>query len=155
MNFRAKLLLSLVLLSVVTNGVSVVIMYRLAKHALFEEYRSKVLSIAATTAALLDGDLYREIRSRSDEGTPAYLKLKEQLRRARDTNRRHDTYVKYLFTFQGDPERPTELAFGVDPEEARQDLSHVGDLYRTPSGARQLRLDAFEAHRPRRRVAKR
>src|SRR5690242_5530355 len=77
MKFRTKLLIGFLAVALVSNGLAMVLMYSLSKHYLFESFRSKVLTVASTTAALLDGDLHRDIRSRIDENSPAYLKLKE------------------------------------------------------------------------------
>jgi len=143
MKFRTKLLIVFLAVALLSNGLAMVLMYSLSKHYLFESFRSKVLTVADTTAALIDGDLHREIRTRGDESSPAYLKLKDQLRRARDANRRSDIYVKYLFTFKAPKASADPLQFAVDPEENRRDVSHVEDIYRNNKG-RALNLAASE-----------
>lgn len=133
-SFRGKVLLILLGTAIGTNALSVTAMYFLSRHLLFQELRSQVLSIASTTAALVDGDLHEKIRSRADEDSPGYKKLADQLRRARNANRRDDIYVKYLQTFTSDPLDPGSIVFGVDPEETRKDKSHPGDPYHHQSG---------------------
>jgi hypothetical protein len=140
---RNKLFLILLTLAVLTNGVSMAVMYGLSERCLLDAFRSKVLSIAATAAAMLDGDLHRNVRTRADEASAAYRTLQGQLQRARDANRRHDTYVNYLVTMMSNPRDPGTPLFGVDPEENPRDASHVEDLYRSKRG-RHVRLDAAE-----------
>jgi adenylate cyclase len=140
MKFRTKLLLTLLVLSVLTNSVSMGVMYSLSKECLLEAFTSKVLSIASTTAAMLDGDLHTSIRTRADESSAAYQALQSQLRRARDANRRQDTYVKYLVTMMSHPADTGTIVFGVDPEENPKDASHVEEVYRSKR-ARQVTLD--------------
>ena len=131
MKFRTKLFCILVAVAVLTNAVSMAVMYGIARRCLLESFTSKVLSIAATAASMLDGNQHRNIRTRADEGSAAYVALREQLRRARDANRRPDTHVKYLATMMASDKDPTELVFGVDPEENPRDVSHVEDEYKS------------------------
>ncbi|MEJ2083736.1 MAG: hypothetical protein P8Y94_16620 [Acidobacteriota bacterium] len=98
MSYRSKLLLSLTVLVSLTSVVAGAILYYHAREALFRALQSKVLSIAATTASSIDGDLHQQIKTRDDENLPAYQELVHQLREARDANRRADTYVAYMYT---------------------------------------------------------
>jgi adenylate cyclase len=140
MKFRTKLLCIVLAVAVLTNCVSMAVLYGIARRCLRESFSSKVLSIAATAASMLDGNLHRNIRTRADEGSPAYQRLREQLQRARDANRRPDTYVKYLTTIVANPQDPSELKFGVDPEESTRDVSHVEDEYKSRH-SRTVRVD--------------
>jgi adenylate cyclase len=92
----------------------------------FLELQSKAVSIAASVASQLDGDLVKEIRTREDEKKPVYIQLQKQLRKARDANRRKDVYIKFLYTVYPDPKDPQKFLFAVDPEELEKDLSHAG-----------------------------
>jgi adenylate cyclase len=140
MKFRTKLFCILVAVAVLTNAVSMAVMYGIARRCLLESFTSKVLSIAATAASMLDGNLHSDVRTRADEGSAAYQALRDQLRRARDANRRPDTYVKYLTSIVAGSKDPTELKFGVDPEENSRDVSHVEDEYKSRH-ARRVRVD--------------
>jgi adenylate cyclase len=140
MRFRTRLFVILLALSFLTTSVSMGVMYALARQCLLDAFTSKVLSIASTTAAMLDGDLHSQVRTRADENSPAYKTLQDQLRRARDANRRQDTYVKYLVTMMANPKAPDTLLFGVDPEENPRDASHVEDVYRSKR-ERQVKMD--------------
>jgi hypothetical protein len=87
MRFRTKVSLGLVTLALMTNGVLLILMYYGARESLTTQMRSTVLSIADTTAALLDIDRYLAIKGRGDEESPAYRDVEMYLRRARDANR--------------------------------------------------------------------
>ncbi len=129
MSYRSKLLVSLSILVSLTSVVAGAILYYNAREALFRALQSKVLSIAATTAASIDGDLHQQIKTRDDEESPAYQELVRRLREARDANRRRDVYVAYMYTMLYNPEEPGEIRFGVDAEEDPGERSHVGDIY--------------------------
>ena len=129
MSYRSKLLLSLTVLVSLTSVVAGAILYYHAREALFRALQSKVLSIAATTASSIDGDLHQQIKTRDDENLPAYQELVHQLREARDANRRADTYVAYMYTMLYNPKKPGEIFFGIDAEEDPAKRSHVGDAY--------------------------
>jgi adenylate cyclase len=123
----------LVFISVVliTNGISLTVMDRLSSHYLYDGYRAKMLSITASTATMLDGDLLKTIQTRADEDAPAYARLHETLKRVRDANRRPDTYMKRVFTVVRAPDDPNALNVAVDPEEGRDIQAHAGEVYRT------------------------
>src|SRR4051812_44152566 len=106
MSYRKRLLLTFTVVALITNGVSMTVMYKLSRHRLYEEYRAKLLSIAASVSTLLDGDQLKSIQTRSDETTSAYGVLREKLRLTRDANRRKETRIARMFTViasKGDP----------------------------------------------------
>ena len=127
---RTKLMLLFSLAAVALNGVAVGIMYRLAARHFFDEYRAKAGSIAATIAAQIDGDAYRRLQTQSaPEDSVEYHSLLEQLRHARDVNRREDTYLRYVFTLHQSPLDPRAILVGVNPEETPAIPSHFGEKY--------------------------
>jgi len=128
--YRTKLLLVFLGVGLLTNLISLAVMYQLSRHYLYEGYRAKLLSITASVATMLDGDLLKTIQTRADEGTPAYEKLRQTLRRVRDANQRKDTYMKQIFTVMRSKEDPKVLLIVVDPEESVQNAAHVGEVYR-------------------------
>lgn len=130
MSYRTRLLIIFFGSALLVNGVSGAFLYHESEKDVYEELRDKALSIAATTAVALDGDLHRTLRSREDENSVAYRKIEEDLRRARDANRRDDTYVKFIYTLMPSKDDPALLVFGVDPEESVADKSHLGDVYK-------------------------
>jgi adenylate cyclase len=129
--YRTKLLLIFVAVALITNGISLTVMDKLSSHYLYQGYRDKMLSITASTATMLDGDLLKGIQTRSDESTPAYTRLHDTLKRVRDANRRPDTYMKRVFTVVKAPEDPNAFVVAVDPEENRETRAHAGEIYRS------------------------
>jgi adenylate cyclase len=129
-SYRTKLLLVFIAVALITNGISLSVMYGLSSHYLYEGYRAKMLSITATAATMLDGDELRKIQSRADEGTPAYAQLRETLRQVRNANQRPDTYMKRVFTVIKAADDPNGLTIAVDPEENPSTRGHAGEVYR-------------------------
>ncbi len=130
LSYGKKLLIGFLGLALVTNAISMGVMYWLSNRYLFGGYQAKIGSIAASVASMLDGEKLKTIRARADEATPAYLELQNTLRRVRDANRRPDTYMKRVFTVMKAPQDPSVLMIGVDPEENMVNASHPGDVYR-------------------------
>ncbi len=129
MRYRTKLYLALLSISFISILLALGVVYKETKEQFINEYSSKVLSIAATTAALLDGDAVAKIRKKEDVNLPEYAMLREQLQKARDANRRSDVYVKWLYTFWQSEKDPEQFLYGVDTEEGGKDYSYPGDVY--------------------------
>jgi adenylate cyclase len=129
MRFRVKLWLVFVAVALLTSSLCIAVLYERFYGSLLHQYQAKVLSIADTTASLTPADLMSRIRTRADETSPAYLALRDLLRRARDANRRKDTYVRYIYTMRQSPSTPDLIEFVVDAEENPATVSHVGDVY--------------------------
>ncbi len=136
MRYRTKILLLFAVTAILTNAISVGLLYELSKRFVFDEHQEKVLSIAATVASMLDGNIHKNILSRDDEKSPEFKREMETLRAARDANRRQDTYIKYLFTIFRNPARPDVIQIGVDPEEDLGESAHPGDVYRSTDNAK-------------------
>lgn len=147
MRFRTKVLGLLVGTTVITNAASIWLVYAQCRPLLYDEIRSKVLSIAATTAALVDGEEHERVRDRADEGSPAYARLEERLRRARNANRRDDVYVKFVYTLRLDPKEESRYVFGIDAEEPGEDKSHVGDVYTQKNQAEKPSISRVQVDR--------
>jgi adenylate cyclase len=128
--YRVKLLLVFIAVALITNGISLAVMYRLSSHYLYDGYRAKMLSITATAATMLDGDELSKIQTRADEDTPTYSQLRETLKRVRNANQRSDTYMKRVFTVIMTKEDPNALTIAVDPEENPSIRAHAGEVYR-------------------------
>ena len=126
MSYRVKLLVVFIAVALITNGISLGVMYWLSSHYLYEGYRAKMLSITASTAVMLDGDELKRIQSRTDEGTPAWTQLRATLKRVRDANRRPDTYMKRVFTVVKTKDNPNALTVAVDSDENPATMAHAG-----------------------------
>src|SRR5512135_2912917 len=103
MQFRTKLYLYFIALTLGSAFLAVGLFYLEARKILFKELESKVLSIAATAANSLDGDLLAQIRKPEDTGTPAFQEIAKKFLAIRNANRRGDVYVIYIYTLQDDP----------------------------------------------------
>jgi adenylate cyclase len=143
MHFRTRLWLLFVTVALLTSGLCIGILYQRFYHTLLHQYQAKVLSIAATAASLVPANLMSQIETRADETSQAYLTLRNLLRRARDADRRADTYVKYIYTMRQVPSDRNLIEFVVDAEESPANVSHVGDVYHPLSG-RPIQIDVPE-----------
>lgn len=131
MTYRKQQLLALAGLVLVTNTASVTGLILMARERYYNEYRAKLLSIAVTTATLLNGEKLETIHDRRDEELPPYQDLRTTLRTVRNANRRKDTEVQRLFTVVPTPGDPTLLSIAVDPEENPALMGQAGEVYRT------------------------
>jgi adenylate cyclase len=134
MSYRAKLFALVLATAMLSELVLGGLNYFQFKRTLRDELASNLRSISLTTAALIGGDENRAIHSRNDQNGPAYVKLRDALRRARDANRRPDIYVKYIVTLVPAAEDPKLMAYAVDPEETVADRSNAGDIFRPVAG---------------------
>ena len=131
MKYRTKILLGFVGLALITNGVLLTLMYFEARQSLMTQMRTTVLSIADTTAALIDIDRYQQIKGRADEDSAAYKELERYLQVARDANRRQDVRIKYIYAIAQNADNPKAAHFVVDAEEEGENKSHFGEAYKT------------------------
>ena len=131
MKFRTKVAIGLVALALATNGLLMALMYYEARQSLVQQIQSTALSVADTTAALMDVDRYLQIRVRADEDSPAYRDIEAYLRRARDANRRQDVRVKYIYVIAQDPKNPSSAHYVVDAEEPGENKSNFGEAYKS------------------------
>jgi adenylate cyclase len=128
--FRTKLLLTFIVVGLLTNGISLGLLYYLARQSLYDFYRAKLLSITVSVASMLDGDSLKTIQTTADSNKPAYSELRDTLRKVRDANRRKDTYMQRMFTVMRSSQDPKVLVFGVDSEERLENHGRVGEVYR-------------------------
>ncbi len=130
MKFRTKLLLTFIVAGFVTNGISLGLLYYLARQSLYDFYRAKLLSITGSVAAMIDAESLKTIQTSADSSKPAYAELRDTLRKVRDANRRKDTYMQRMFTVMRSKQDPKVLLFGVDSEETLENHGRVGEVYR-------------------------
>jgi len=130
LKFRTKLLITFLVVGLLTNGISLGLLYYLSRKSLYDFYRAKLLSITATTAATINVDNLKAVQSGAGADTPAYQELRAFLRKVRDVNRRPDTYMQRVFTIMRSKQDPKVLLFCVDSEESLENHGHVGEVYR-------------------------
>ena len=145
MRFRTKVFTLFLIMAILTSLLIAAFMYRPITALSMDLMRTNVLSIAATTAAMLDPDAHDAIRTRSDQDTSTYKQLEGELRRARDANRRRDLYVKYVYSMRPYPNDPRTAQFVVDSEEEGVNKSNVGDIYKSENPNYVLRFNDFQA----------
>ena len=145
MRFRTKVFTLFLIMAILTSLLIAASMYRPITALFMDLMRTNVLSIAATTAAMLDPDAHDAIRTRSDQDTSTYKQLEGELRRARDANRRRDLYVKYVYSMRPYPNDPRTAQFVVDSEEEGVNKSNVGDIYKSENPNYVLRFNDFQA----------
>ena len=141
MMYRAQQLLALGGLTLVASLASTAALYSLAERHFYAEYRAKLLSIAATAAALTDGGKLTSIHQREDEATPAYAELHRALKAVRDANRRKDTDVRRVFAVV---EQDGLLRVAADAEEDSALMGRAGEVYRTQGAPLQWKTSAAE-----------
>ena len=130
MKFKTKLIFLFVMMSLVTNGLLFFINSWQTNKMLRDQIGATALSIAATTSAMLDGNLHQQLTSSQDKDSQIHKDLEAQLRKIRDANRRNDVQVKFLYTLTPSSKDKDGIVFGVDAEEDGPDKSHLGDVYK-------------------------
>src|SRR5262245_54727229 len=132
MKYRTKLRVGFLATCIGVNVLSLVVLYALSHRHLLNEFRQKVLSITATTATLIDGDLHDQIRTKADEALAPYRTIQQQLQRVQERNRNDGTYVKYMYTLRLVPGTTGKLVYVVDPDVDPKEHAHVGDVFPYP-----------------------
>src|SRR5580704_2093766 len=106
MKYRTKLYFALAGTAIVSSlSGFCLLFFEFKQHAIIDE-RIKVVSTAATTAALIDPELFKNINTRADVDTQEYQKAKHLLIKARNANQRENIYVKFLYTIKPNPDNP-------------------------------------------------
>ncbi len=129
MKYRTKLYLAFILLVFSTTLVGLSLVYFHARDTLLESLHSKVLTVAATSAKVIDGNLLQTIQTREDMNTPAFKEIVQKMRALRDANRRKDLYVIYLYSIRPSPTHPKQIEVVADATEDIQVFAYPGELY--------------------------
>jgi len=130
MKYRTKLYLSIIGITFCAAFLAIACFYAEARHILFGELRSKVLTAATTAASSLDGDLIAKIQKPSDTTTTEFQKIAKQFLAIRNANRRDDIYVNYIYTLRADPDDPSQLEIGIEATDANPDVyAFTGEKY--------------------------
>lgn len=130
MKFRTKLLLTFLVVGLLTNGISLGVLYYLARQSLYDFYRAKLLTVTVSVATMIDGEKLKTVQTSADAQSPAYAELRDTLRKVRNANRRKDTYFERMFTVMRSSQDPSVLLFGVDAEERLENHGRPGEVYR-------------------------
>jgi adenylate cyclase len=127
MKYRTKLYLSLAGTASISSLFGFGVLFNEFRDHAFADQQIKSVTVAATTAALLNPELIEQVNTPADEHSATYDKAKEELIKARDANRRQDVYVYFLYTIKPNPHNPGHFIYSVDAEEDPQWVSHPGD----------------------------
>lgn len=114
MKYRTKLYLALVGVSLASIVLALVIFSTETEKLTFRMLQSRTLSIAATAASQLDPELVKRANFAKSKEDPAYLELRDKLRKVVEANRRKDIFVSDLYTLYPDPSDPKRILFGVN-----------------------------------------
>lgn len=134
MKHRTKLYLYMSGTAVFSSLLGFAILLKEFREHLFSDQQTKAMTVAATTAALIDNtESLKQIHTVADEQTMAYQAIKKKLIAARDANRRYDIRVSFLYTLKPKPNHPDQWIYVVDAEEDPAWVSHAGDSVATIS----------------------
>lgn len=138
MSFRTKLILLFVTLALVTNGILFFLNSSKAAAMLRSQIGATALSVAATTAIAIDGDIHQQLATPGPERDAAHSDIESTLRKIRDANRRDDVQIKFLYTLMPGPDGSDTIVFGADAEEDGPDKSLPGEIYKQKEDPRAL-----------------
>jgi adenylate cyclase len=144
MRFQTKVFFYALAVAILSSLLAAILVYLPARKLVFGLMQTNVLSIAATTASLIDTPDHEKILTRDDQSGEQYLRIEQQLRNARNANRRQDIYVKFLYSMRPYPENPARAQFVVDSEERGEDKSNVGDIYKVDDADYKFRVNDYQ-----------
>ncbi len=114
MNYLTKLYISFIGIIFFTTFITTGFIYYENRVFLFNELKSKVLSIASTTAALIDVEGIDSIRSPEDTDSSAFQKLKSELILASNINRREDVYLLNTYLLRPGNNKTQDVEYIID-----------------------------------------
>lgn len=117
MNYRTKLYFAFVITSIACLIFGFGILLIELEYSTFSREQNKALTVATTTAVLLDVNQVKALIANPTQNNPAYDHLRLQLRAARDANRGNLVYIKYLYLITANPKDPHSAFFLADAEE--------------------------------------
>jgi len=132
MKFRTKLFYSFISLGLMSTLLALFIIYGEASRLIFEEIRSKILSLVVNSEQLINSaDVQAFIDSGGDTQSSAYQKINGELINIRDFNRRSDIYVEYVYLL-GQYPKSNHYFFILDLDASgTKGKTHFGEAYPT------------------------
>ena len=128
MKYRTKLFLAVIGTAVVSSLCGYGVLFIEFKHHVLQDEEVKTITVSATTASLIDPELFKNLNTRADEATLAYTQAKQILAKVRNANRRNNIYIESLYTIKPNPNQPGEMIFVVDAEEDPHKARYVGEM---------------------------
>lgn len=117
MNYRTKLYFAFVITSIACLIFGFGILLIELEYSAFSREQNKALTVATTTAALLDVNQVKALIANPTQNNPAYDHFRLQLKAVRDANRGDIVYIKYLYLITANPKDPHSAFFLADAEE--------------------------------------
>lgn len=117
MNYRTKLYFAFVITSIACLIFGFGILLIELEYSAFSREQNKALTVATTTAALLDVSQVKALIANPTQNNPAYDHFRLQLKKARDANRGDMVYIKYLYLITANSKDPHSAFFLADAEE--------------------------------------
>ncbi len=124
---ETRLVVGFVSLALITSAILTATFYLTVRNQIRAMTRERLHDAVSVAALQVDAALHAQLQQPSDEGRDAYVQIRQTLRNARDAA----TDVVFAYTLRrGDD---GVYRFVVDAEENEEDVSHLGDVYDTPS----------------------
>ncbi len=129
MKHRTQLYLYMTGTAIVSSVLGLGILLHEFREHLFSDQQIKAMTVAATTAALIDHtELLQQVHTRQDEQSPTYNSIKQALIKARNANRRDDIRIYFLYIIKPNPNNAKQFIYVIDAEEDPAWVSHAGDV---------------------------
>lgn len=134
MKYRTKLQLTFSGLIFASVILLATFSYYETKYQIFQLLRSKVISICATGATLLNVDDITALKLSLDENSPEYNAVTTKLKKILSANKSDATFVSAVYLLSQDPKNPKQLIFIADGlEKSEINYAPPGLVY--PEGA--------------------
>jgi signal transduction histidine kinase len=127
MRLQTKLALSFSVLAIVTSALLTFVLYKTIQGQLREDIRERLRNIASIAALQVDGDAHATLTERAQEGNAAYMQIKRVLQRIKNNS----PNIHYIYTWRFN--NAGQLVFVVDAETDPEEISHLGDIYKSES----------------------
>src|SRR5262249_54826076 len=115
---------------IVAISIAIYVVDREGQRLIRGQSESRVLSIAATVAAEIDPEEFRQLINEGTESSRQFVEVREILARAVTANRRNDIVVKQIFAVHPTPEDKNTLLTAANPANKGEKGSHFGEPYR-------------------------
>lgn len=132
MKFQTKIVLLFIPVTIASISAALLLVESEADSLMEYQYRAKALSIAASAAAVIDGEAHRAVQ-KGEVDSPAYQTIRRQLQLLRIANRRDDTWVQNLYTVYPAPGQSELQLIGVSPEDSLELGARPGEPWRVRS----------------------
>ncbi len=141
MKYRSKLFIAFSSLAILSSCFALAIVYKETYALVFNQIRQKALTLAATAAAVIDGNQVEKI---TGQGEPKniYNDLLKTLTAIRDANRNVQTYIKYIYIVIPAKESSNQYIFAIDAD------SQTPATYGTPFIAEESDYQALKSPKP-------